>query len=813
MKKILLLIALSFTIKAFSQVNLIDYTTVQPAAPYTNVLTMTIPGVATNVQVTIITTNSEVGDSMASAAAKINGNFQFVTNGNVTAGGVLQGLATNASFSATGILTINGYGSTLTSSNATVTITRSYSNNRTNYDLSFTGASGSATNAIGNLNGLGTNTTLISGIYFETTNFVAGLVNPSSVIPPNLNGITSITLTNNGESATWGTYYYDTNGFSFHTQPPNGYVVYAMPNPFYNPGGTTNYYEQVDVYNDYTTAYKDFSTTNLSPVITFEYPYGGQWYNAHFPGGTWTFHTYIPGNPNPTLTVTPTALYVNTNSISYNYDGTRSIINEFGSMNNTGGYYVNGIPINQAVVGTTNSNPTNPTNGVPGLTFDPATTGYFSNCDSSITTNFNGYTVSSFYSTLPNYYQYNPLPPGAYFTVIPTGHQYVQPSSGAIFNSYQYTLYSPNFNTTKTVFQTPLQSLTAVNNLVLNLKAAGLWNLFTNYALYPFASTHSDCNAVNLMGTNYTIVWNGFLATSTAHGTWGVSNGISSLGYGDTGFKITNSAWTNLTLMAFVESSGSATNYLLSSFDLTNRADLWTIGMTNLMSTLNTTNDATNSFAWDTNGTFFSVTRQLPSVENGLIDFTNFYSRTANTNSEPSSNIVLFAQSAGFNESSNLVLGFAAILPRITTNQLATLQNIVIQYEVAMGRYPQANISYSTNTLPTSVLAGTTVTSTGSAVIIVPSQNANGTTNFDLGATWRAGEVTVGSSGTSTSVTFSRPFPPSVGTNYSLTFGTGSGFATFPNPEWSTKTTNGFTLITTAVVGGGIEDYTAMANQ
>jgi hypothetical protein len=77
----------------------------------------------------------------------------------------------------------------------------------------------------------------------------------------------------------------------------------------------------------------------------------------------------------------------------------------------------------------------------------------------------------------------------------------------------------------------------------------------------------------------------------------------------------------------------------------------------------------------------------------------------------------------------------------------------------------------------------------------------------------RAGEITVTSSATTTVVTFTTPFAPTISSNYALTFGSASGFATAPNPEWTLKTTNGFTLVTSPVIGGGLQDYLATPDQ
>jgi hypothetical protein len=78
--KIIALFALLLAVTAPAQITNINYTTVYSPTTYTNFLRMTIPGVATNVTVTIVTTNSQVGDSLTLTAIKINSNFHTVTN-------------------------------------------------------------------------------------------------------------------------------------------------------------------------------------------------------------------------------------------------------------------------------------------------------------------------------------------------------------------------------------------------------------------------------------------------------------------------------------------------------------------------------------------------------------------------------------------------------------------------------------------------------------------------------------------------------------------------------------------------------------
>jgi hypothetical protein len=68
----------------------------------------------------------------------------------------------------------------------------------------------------------------------------------------------------------------------------------------------------------------------------------------------------------------------------------------------------------------------------------------------------------------------------------------------------------------------------AVNTLVLALKAAGVWSKCT--AIYPFVGGTATAHSRNLRSTAFTITWNG-IVTHNANGVTG--NG--STGYGDTG--------------------------------------------------------------------------------------------------------------------------------------------------------------------------------------------------------------------------------------------------------------------------------------
>ncbi len=90
-------------------------------------------------------------------------------------------------------------------------------------------------------------------------------------------------------------------------------------------------------------------------------------------------------------------------------------------------------------------------------------------------------------------------------------------------------------------------------------------------------------------------------------------------------------------------------------------------------------------------------------------------------------------------------------------------------------------------------------------------QDAGLQTNYNL--PYRTVLVKVPATTTTSTATFSSPFAPSVGTNYSITFGQSSGWTAFPTPEWSAPTTNGFTLTTVSDLTGGFISATAWINK
>lgn len=79
---------------------------------------------------------------------------------------------------------------------------------------------------------------------------------------------------------------------------------------------------------------------------------------------------------------------------------------------------------------------------------------------------------------------------------------------------------------------------------------------------------------------------------------------------------------------------------------------------------------------------------------------------------------------------------------------------------------------------------------------------------------YRANGIAFGNLATSVAVTFSTPFPPTVGTNYSVSFGFDATLGAAVTPGATSKTTNGFTATLSAgIAGGTFIDYSALPYQ
>lgn len=93
----------------------------------------------------------------------------------------------------------------------------------------------------------------------------------------------------------------------------------------------------------------------------------------------------------------------------------------------------------------------------------------------------------------------------------------------------------------------------------------------------------------------------------------------------------------------------------------------------------------------------------------------------------------------------------------------------------------------------------------------IPATNVVGTLP-NTALNYRAGIVAVANLATSTPITFSSPFSPTIGTNYSISL-TPMGFGAVPAVMAASPTTNGLSAATAAVAGGGFVFYFCIPNQ
>ena len=278
----------------------------------------------------------------------------------------------------------------------------------------------------------------------------------------------------------------------------------------------------------------------------------------------------------------------------------------------------------------------------------------------------------------------------------------------------------------------------AVQLLTRNLKAAGLW---TNlYAVYPFIGGTTNSDAQNLLGTNYTIAWRGYLTNAAAHSVSGIDNSAGGPdAAGDTGFSpavgwSTNSASFGVWVQSLTGSGGAfmascdsqvgwQTSFPYSWYNSFFNAVAAGASHTSVGCVLYVA--YTNSFC----GLFVSVSKTSAYNTVGLIGTNVFYSYDTTCAALSTSNILIagtWHDVSSFNAFQG-GLGFAFIGPGLTTNQLAALSTIVSGFNSWRTNACNPTNHISLSGLPSFVLVnGLSITNT------LPGTNVIISTNFSL---------------------------------------------------------------------------------
>ncbi len=219
---------------------------------------------------------------------------------------------------------------------------------------------------------------------------------------------------------------------------------------------------------------------------------------------------------------------------------------------------------------------------------------------------------------------------------------------------------------------------TAVNDLVLALKAANLWTPML--ALYPFVGGSATPHSFNLANpATYQITWSGGL-THDANGVTG--NGSS--GFGDTGLNALSvlSATSNASFVYDRLTDSDAVPVLSAADGVSALVIIPNIAGTAFFSDTFTGFDVSGAVA-DGQG-LFTVSRTASNVVAGYRNATSI--GTNNGSATMPDSTVKLLRSDGVASFSIQNIALAAISTGITSGNVTTLQGIIQTFQTTLGR-------------------------------------------------------------------------------------------------------------------------------
>lgn len=222
-----------------------------------------------------------------------------------------------------------------------------------------------------------------------------------------------------------------------------------------------------------------------------------------------------------------------------------------------------------------------------------------------------------------------------------------------------------------------------VNQLVTDLKTNGLWSKCL--VVYPFAAGTPAGDAINLLGTNYTIDWSGFLSTAAAHGEWGVSNN-GTAAFGDTHFVpsgLDATALTNLAFSIWLTPVTNPASYVIGALDSAGAVSSILAPQSLVRGIINVNNVgpyAGITLPFTNSGTvIYSQTGTNLAALAGSTDISNVLTAAFQL---PATN--LFVGNINYNGGAQnplVSLGFAAVTTGLTTNEMLAMKNVVDRYD------------------------------------------------------------------------------------------------------------------------------------
>lgn len=258
-----------------------------------------------------------------------------------------------------------------------------------------------------------------------------------------------------------------------------------------------------------------------------------------------------------------------------------------------------------------------------------------------------------------------------------------------LLNPYRYAVASgydsdaQAFFTATGISDTTIK--TAVNQLVLDLKAASIWTKMT--AIYPFVGGTSSTHSYNLKNTAaYQITWNGTV-THDANGITG--NGTT--GYGNTNLAPSALSLNNTHMSIYCRTAGaneSVSDMGCLSSGGTNRFSLY-IRYTNLfLSYMYTTAASLNVSNTNAQG-FFITSRRANNDMEGYKNGSSIVTQTAtNAGSLAAQNIYICGQNFNgtLSEPSARNYAFASIGAGLTDTEAADFNTAVETFQDALSR-------------------------------------------------------------------------------------------------------------------------------
>lgn len=228
---------------------------------------------------------------------------------------------------------------------------------------------------------------------------------------------------------------------------------------------------------------------------------------------------------------------------------------------------------------------------------------------------------------------------------------------------------------------------TAINSLVLNLKAASLWTKMT--AIYPFVGGTASSHSYNLKNTaQYQITWNGTVTHNSNGITGNGSTGYGNLGLAPSQFGTQNSQHISL----YNRSNITGTNgfdFSACNAGQTQETTLIVSFVDNNLYFRVNTNNYKNISNSSSIPAFYTITRTGSTTSNAYKNGTSFTSSTDASTTPYNQPMYILAsnyQNTGAKQFSNKNFAFASCGEGLNATEVSNFYTAVQAYQTALGR-------------------------------------------------------------------------------------------------------------------------------